>query len=135
MLLIRPMQERSVYALAAAIEPGFWKEYKANLHKAMEERERPRANRGKAKNKSRLMIQRARRIIQRREEATQGTDEFFQGNIDFFSLTSDIQHHHSGWSQRAQMSRRDRIEVISTNPPLRGRSTRRTRLGGRGHGR
>ena len=121
-VLIRPMQERSIYALAAAIEPQFSNEYEANLRKEMKEMEERLANKatGKGKKKrkrkggSRLMVQRARGIIDHWAKESRGRDDFLQESIYLYQLVSRIQHHHTGWSQQVQMSRRDRIEVIST---------------------
>ena len=100
-LLIRPLLERSQYALAAAIKPEFGAAYLTYLREEFAE-----------KSKQRGLVERARGINARWAEA-RGDAGFLQESISQYGLASDIQHHALGWSQRAKVDREARRAALS----------------------
>ena len=101
-LLMRPLQERSQYALAVAIKPAFGE---AILQYLREEFAK--------KSKSRRLVERARGIIACWEKEALGQPGFLQEVIDIYGWASDLQHHALGFSQMAKESCEARRAILS----------------------
>ena len=102
-LLIRPLFERSQYALAVAIKPAFGEEILQYLREEFAKPSKPRG-----------LVEKARGIITPWAES-RGQSEFLQRMVSQSRFVSDLQHHAIGWSQSVREScesRRDALETL-----------------------
>ena len=101
--LIRPLQERSEYALATAIDPGFRNKYVEYLDTQI------------SKNfagRSRQLVQVARGTIDRWAKESEGTDGLLETSISLNKIGSEILHHAIGLSGEAEEIVKARPEIL-----------------------
>ena len=88
--LIRPLQERSEYALAAAIDPAFVATYRSRMGRQIETG---------FKDRSRLLVEEARGIVDRWAITSKGTDGLLEISKDLNRIGSELLHHGIGLSR------------------------------------
>ena len=88
--LIRPLQERSEYALAGAIDPEFFATYRRRLDRQIE---------SGFNDRSRLLVEEARGIIDRWAATLKGTDGLLETSRDLNRTGSELLHHGIGLSR------------------------------------
>ena len=88
--LIRPVQERSEYALAAAIDPAFVATYRRRMGRQIE---------AGFKGRARLLVEEARGIVDRWAIASNGTDGLLKISKDLNRIGSEVLHHGIGLSR------------------------------------
>ena len=101
--LIRPLQERSEYAVATAIDPSFrdrWLEY-------IDKQARQNFS-----GKSRQLVQTARGTINRWAKESKGTDGLLETSISLNKIGSEILHHFIGLSGDAEEIAKIRPDVL-----------------------
>ena len=84
-----PCQERSEYALAAAVDPKFFATYRRRMGQQME---------AGFNDRSRLLIEEARGIVNR-WAASKGTDGLLKTSKDLNRIGSELLHHGIGLSR------------------------------------
>ena len=90
--LIRPLQERSEYALAAAIAPAFVATYRTRLDRLIE---------SGFEGRSRLLVEEARGIINRWAVTSKGADGLLETSRTLNRIGSEVLHHGIGLSRVA----------------------------------
>ena len=88
--LIRPLQERSEYALAAAIDSEFFATYRKRMSRQIETGFNER---------SRLLVEEARGIVNRWVTMSTGTDGLLKTSKDLNRIGSELLHHGIGLSR------------------------------------
>ena len=88
--LIRPVQERSEYALAAAIDPAFVATYRRRMGRQIE---------AGFKGRARLLVEEARGVVDRWAIASNGTDGLLKISKDLNRIGSEVLHHGIGLSR------------------------------------
>lgn len=90
--LIRPLQERSEYALAVAIDPAFVATYRTRLDRLIE---------SGFEGRSRLLVEEARGIINRWAVTPTGEDGLLETSRTLNRIGSEVLHHGIGLSRVA----------------------------------
>ena len=98
--LLRPLQERSEYSIAAAISPSFVGDYLGRTKATIE---------SDFNAKPRALIQAARGIIDNWAVESRGVDGFMKSSVRLNRIGSTVQHDAIGWSSEH--------ESISINRP------------------
>ena len=93
--LMRPLQERSEYILAGAIDAGFRHEFLGHLCTRVEEN---------FAGKHRGLIESARGIIRRWEMEIRGLDELLKISLDLNKLGSELLHHGIGLTEASSQN-------------------------------
>ena len=100
--LMRPLQERSEYALASAIDSGFCDKYVEHWDTQIEK---------KFTAKSRNLVETARGIINRWGKESKGIDGFVSISISLNRIGSEMLHHAVGFSREA-------VEIAGVRPGI-----------------
>lgn len=90
--LMRPLQERAEYAIAAAIDPGFYDKYVEYMDTQIEK---------KFTARSRNLVGTARGIIHRWAKESEGVDGYVSISIPLNRVGSEALHHAVGFSREA----------------------------------
>ncbi|MCE2457980.1 MAG: hypothetical protein J4G14_09215 [Dehalococcoidia bacterium] len=101
--LMRPLQERSEYALAAAIDPSFSEDYLTRLNTLTEE---------KFSRQHRGMVEGARGKIDQWVKKSHGIDGHFEASRTLNKVGSEMLHHAIGLSREHEEIAKARPELL-----------------------
>ena len=113
--LIRPLQERSEYALAAAIDSSFRDRYVEYINTQIDKK-------FTASSRKRPLVQIARGAINRWAKESHGKDGLLETSITLNKIGSDILHHGIGFSGEAK-------EIVEVRPWLLRMASGRVQCG------
>ena len=115
MSLIRPLQERSEYALAAAIDSSFRDTYVEYINTQID-------TKFTASSRKRPLVQIARGAINRWAKESHGKDGLLETSITLNKIGSEILHHGIGFSGEAE-------EIVQARPWLLRMASGRVQCG------
>ena len=101
--LLRPLQERSEYALAAAVDPKFPRTYLKHMGTQVDK---------EFAGRSRLLSEIARGTIHRWATESHGEDQLLEASKTLNSIGSELLHHGIGFSSEAEEVKRLRPELL-----------------------